>query len=745
MTPGRAFTLPLALLAVLASSLAFMVLALFGSSSPAAASATLLGASSHANRSSNHSHQGRSATRGGAGGSPSPGVSLQLLNQTSWVRPGSSFNMRVLVTGTLPARSPSLSVTLYQRLTSESAFQASIQAPATSTIRDLVIDRIPPVPLSSIPVDPAGGLDLFMPVATLGHPLPPSATFGLTLPCLPVDCGGVYPMRLTLEGQQASGSTRELASMLTQLVYVDPPPSTTKLRLALVIPLSLPPPVAGPSGSLDNPAPAVVSSLEHRLATLASAPGIALSLALDPSTMVTAYRLASSAPKHSHLRSLPTYLAAVASAPSHEVLRLPFVPVSPSTLGAAGLFSDFEADMAEGAAVFATAGIHPGEVTWLGRGLTDASLGYLESLGLRGILVDPSSVGGPSGTLTATQPFELSDNPFEPSDNTATPATGSVDSGSPTAASLPAVFANRGLQEDMARAAGQNGVLAAHWLLANLALIYFEQPNLVTVRGVAALPPTSWQAGRGFLSTLLTGLARSPVVEPVTLSSFFAEVPEGTDGNPASRPLLSIPPTPGFPAAAARRLRDRTQAFASATGNSTVLTALLDDRLAAESSRLDPLDQRAALRGAEAALFDQYAGLVLASERTITFTSTTGRLPVTILSTSPYPIRAVLSLKSDGLVFLHGAKTEITLDRRTNATYFDVRTRSPGDFPVAVTLTTPTGGLLMLHGRLTVRSRAVSAVGIALSAGALAILLAWWLRTLWRGSRRRGAHVMRHR
>jgi hypothetical protein len=56
----------------------------------------------------------------------------------------------------------------------------------------------------------------------------------------------------------------------------------------------------------------------------------------------------------------------------------------------------------------------------------------------------------------------------------------------------------------------------------------------------------------------------------------------------------------------------------------------------------------------------------------------------------------------------------------------------------------PQGGLQLAGGEVTVRSMSTSAVAIALSVAAGAVLLVWWGRTVRRSRRsRRGAHRQR--
>jgi hypothetical protein len=73
-----------------------------------------------------------------------------------------------------------------------------------------------------------------------------------------------------------------------------------------------------------------------------------------------------------------------------------------------------------------------------------------------------------------------------------------------------------------------------------------------------------------------------------------------------------------------------------------------------------------------------------------------------------------------------------------------MRSRVSGDFRMSIALNSPHGGLQLAGGQVTVQSTSTSAVAIALSVAAGAVLLGWWGRTVWRNRRtRRGAHRMR--
>ncbi len=152
-----------------------------------------------------------------------------------------------------------------------------------------------------------------------------------------------------------------------------------------------------------------------------------------------------------------------------------------------------------------------------------------------------------------------------------------------------------------------------------------------------------------------------------------------------------------------------------------------------------PSQQSLVLHNTDLAVKAQFAQLQVAGDQSITLTSQRGRVPVTIISSAPYPVTATLTLSSDKLLFPDGQTQNVTLHSNTNNFYVNVETRASGLFKVGVTLYSPTGGVVLSSGQVSVRSTATSVVGIILSVGAVLVLVVWWLRT----SRKRRAERRR--
>ena len=97
-------------------------------------------------------------------------------------------------------------------------------------------------------------------------------------------------------------------------------------------------------------------------------------------------------------------------------------------------------------------------------------------------------------------------------------------------------------------------------------------------------------------------------------------------------------------------------------------------------------------------------------------------------STTGYTAHVLLEVASDRLKFPRGATKNLTLARQDTTTRFTVQSQGSGAIPLRVLLKSPDGRIVLAQSRLTIRSTNVSGVGVALSAGALFVLLVWWRR-----------------
>ena len=261
-------------------------------------------------------------------------------------------------------------------------------------------------------------------------------------------------------------------------------------------------------------------------------------------------------------------------------------------------------------------------------------------------------------------------------------------------------------------------MLAAHQLVAELAQIYYEQPNDDTPRAVVAVPPRGWADDPAFVTALLAALAGNPIIQPVTTNQLFDTFPNATVCRVGCRPAA---PAAGTNSRSPRSTPSECtiDGFAAAAPAArSVIVPLGDLVLAGESELLGPGQQSAVLHNAGAALDAQLSQLQIASGQSITLTSPE-RHPadrhrvLRALSGAGDPDhhqrQAPLCQRGDRVD--RSTTTIVPGHSHSNVIYVKVRARTSGVFTVPITLTSPAGGLRLASGQIVVRSTATSIVG----------------------------------
>ena len=653
--------------------------------------------------------------------------SLQLASQTPWVTQSAPvFDLGLRAVGAPDPADLGLSVSVYSCLTSVSALTQSLTSSGPEGTPIARTDS--PLPWSGLRAQD-GVVHLALTVdegSQSAGILSPSALV-VHLGAGSSDCGaGVYPVHVELV-DTASGSSVD--AFTTDLIYVGGVPDQ-KLRVATVVPLSTtvgpavdPSPaqlLASPANALARPPASSVDAVSQTVSGLA-----------DPATPVTLEvggQALQSLDTSGHQTTVSA-LGTLSSSGHAQVVPSTYTPVDATSLVDAGLGSELDTQLTRSDALLDTAGVTRtpaasaagGGGPWItGDGLDDATLAQLSSAGYSQVVLPPSDLSSSPANGSSAEPFTI-DSPH-----------GGAFTALASNADLTARFASDPTQP----------VLVASQILAELSQIYFEYPNGTEARAVVAVPPPGWTADPTLITTLTAALASSQILQPVTVSQAFAafSTPASCDGGCR---LAASAPGP-LPAAAIRTQRGRIDSFASAMVPNTqaaksLPTQLGDTVLAGEAEGLRAGQQSAVLRNAGAAVDAQLGQLSLAGDQTVTLAARKGQIPITIAKSPSmdYPVDGTLTLTSDRLLFANG-QSKVTMPapllHATNNFYVNVQARTSGEFKLQITYQAPAGGLVMTGGLVTVRSDAVSVVGVALSAGAVLVLAVWWVRT---GIRRR--------
>jgi hypothetical protein len=640
-----------------------------------------------------------------------------LFSQTSWVTPTQPWFNLALVIGTSqgPAAGLHVSLTFYSRMDDESQLQQSI----SGTPQAAVLLRVPDVPVSAgTGALSASSCVTVLPDASASAPAAgtgacPAGSRTLTLGCVPDSgrCGDVYPVTVSLLRQ---GSAAPLAHFTTFVTYQEAGATASiglggQLRVGVVVPVTSGAGAVAMAGALSD----------HG----------------DVATTLTVSPLAVSAIEQGRSRDEVRALDQLASLSGDEVVSQPYVPVNLAALSGAGLSGEISAQLGRGDELLRAAGLKPAGGPWID---TSSSFAQGDATNLAAgmhvagspqlVLNDGDLASAGLSNYTFAQPFTLD-----------------LGHGS----TVPAVGSNSTLSARFT-ATPRDPVLGAEQLLAALSFVHFENAALTQARGVVVAPPPGWRASGAFMETLLGGLSGNPALSPVTLSQLFATVPAGGNREPPTRRLQPGPAGHGITHSAAVRIAQSRQALGAYStavsgpsgcgpqhvGAVPELTSLSDALLATEAKGLSTAGRSAALTAYGKAFDAETGKITLATERTVTFTSQRAPIPITVLSSAPYPVCVTVTLASDKFTFPDGSTRNLLLDRPTTSVRVTAQARTSGDrLPIDVTLHTSDGQLVLARTVLTVQSTAISFVGVALTVLAGAVLLFWWVRT-WRRSRR---------
>ena len=147
--------------------------------------------------------------------SAAAGDTLSLLAPPTIAGPTSPFKVRLGISGHGRPTGLTVDVTVYAHLVNPTEFDETLGGSPVGA----VMASSDAIPVSSLPSDPQGGVDLSVPVTAGGVTGAASGPFTADLNCPLGSCGGVYPVQLKL----TDTATRTVTSrLLTYLVYTDP-------------------------------------------------------------------------------------------------------------------------------------------------------------------------------------------------------------------------------------------------------------------------------------------------------------------------------------------------------------------------------------------------------------------------------------------------------------------------------------------------------------------------------------------
>ena len=432
---------------------------------------------------------------GSTNGSTTTG--LRLVDQSSSVKPSQMFDMTLAISSQVPRTQLGIALSVYSPPDGQSSFDETLNG---NTSSESLVSDTAPVELSALSTDSSGNFEVQAGITSGDFSAPP-ATFNLDLQCAPESCGGVYPLRVQLMNT-ATGSV--VVDLVTYIVFVESNVAS-RLRVALVVPLGTEPSEPAESGI---PGPPTGSGLTRLTTTVGeiSNSDAPLTILAQPET-VQALAGGPAAAK-----SVAQGIVAISDEAALEVLPSPYVWVDPAVLVANGLSTELAAQSVRGDQMMNAERVQTsGDATVVEGALDDQTLQALSADGTSHVVVPSDDLEAVTGRFAgpSVQTFTL-----------------------PVAQgrTIEAAQTDPTLESELTDQQGAGDVLAAHQLLADLALVAFEEPEASWARGVVLVPPLNWSPSSAFLTVLLSGLDSIHVLKPVTLSSFFTQVTRGDDG-----------------------------------------------------------------------------------------------------------------------------------------------------------------------------------------------------------------------
>jgi uncharacterized protein DUF6049 len=542
--------------------------------------------------------------------------------------------------------------------------------------------------------------------------------------------GVVLPLAVSVE---ASGPAGRVTASLTTFV-VDLPARVGKpLRAALLVPVREPThrnpagdfvdddlaPLLAPSGSLG----AVAAELARPDAPAATMVVDAM-LVEEASAMVGGWRLreggtrTSVPPGDPRSEAAGQFLQSLRAAASrHPPAAFPYGNADLPALVGTGGGARAEEPVRVGRELLASdLGTAPDAgLAWPVDGAVDgALLQTLEQGGSDVVVLDPRHLPAPETTATQNATVDLGAGP-DPQRALVGDAVLSGALADPRAARAPAEWAQR--------------------VLAETAVAWLERPNSNQPRGVLLAPPQGWRPTGAFFRSLVKGLGAAPWLRLQPASTLADDVPQGpAEGERQLATVTSADVAAGLPRRylnLVEQTRSQLDSFLRAVGGDfrPASGSFDHDLLVAESSDWRANADRARGRGFIRAVTSGISGVyrrVEVGTTPVTLTARRGTIPITVTNNSSERITVVLRLTSPK-VDLPAASDPFVLEpRRRTTQLLPVGTRATGTFPIRVDVLTPDGRQPIAAGEIRLTSTALNRVALAMTGGAVGVLLLWW-------------------
>jgi len=512
---------------------------------------------------------------------------------------------------------------------------------------------------------------------------------------------GVLPVTVELLEDGA------LVDTLTTSVVVEEPEAGQRLDLGFAIDTALP--LSHLSNGLANLDPdAVVDAVAASLEIITT-PGLIL---LRPEALTSLDEIAAHDRNNTEPTSASVALARLSELlDDHDLALSPWVPLDEEAWRRAGaeewVLDNYRHGTDE---TQRTLGRSVSNLGWLDQGTTPELLVLLREAGLQGAVIEPDQLVEQDQLLRDARPAFLSD------------ANGN---------SIPFLPINRESEQAL------NGVdpeLLAHQQFGRLWLRAWssDHPQAMVIDPTKVSPAA--------LAALLDLLGTSQRLGTAPIGQLLSGDPAlGADGSPFSATL-----TTGEVADYRTFVEPLFLAHVSVQSYQSMLppeiaeTGVGRNNLRAAMAEGLTEEQRQAFLSSVSNQVAATTEVVRVREpERITLATTEAYLPVVVDNTGTTPLNVKVVVSSDKLRFPEGISFDLAAEPGINELGVPVESVGSGDARLQIAVLSPDGGLLLATGTVSVRSTALSELGLLVTLFAGAVLVIWWARTIRRHRRTR--------
>lgn len=502
-----------------------------------------------------------------------------------------------------------------------------------------------------------------------------------------IDEPGVYPIRIRLQDVEG---TRDDVMMTSLIRLPGPDQQVTQTEAALMVAVHRPPP-ADPDDRVttDQADEALLDELEPLLTELFARPDLPATFSITPDTVA---RIAGDPEAADELGQLRRVLAT----DGRPLLDAPYVDIDAASLVQANLPDLLSLERDLGRTTLSELLEPPTAGTWqLQDRVDDATLDELRNRGIFRTLVPSNALAATAGVLA---PVDL-------------PAG----DGEVRAVAQSNQFA-------LGLTATDDPILAAHRLLGRLAS---TGPGPTGTPGVVVTIDPDTVAAES-LQIVGDALAfGSPFFRSTTVNDLLDAAPD-----PARTELLEPSDVAlGSYPLRVRQAQTSLDSYRSMVGARPDLIAPYEVTLAVSGAAdLDLAQRQQDAASVQSGLQEPFTAISIPAKDSVTLGARNAQFPLGIESTLDYPVKVVIQLESNDRLDFPSNRIEATVEPGRQVVTIQVRTRTAGNTPVRITVRSPDDGVTLAEGQYTIRSTAVSGVGILLTIGAALFLVLWWGR-----------------